>query len=195
LNTIDLWDKPEVDKEILIDGKTVNKSAIRRDWRTERRSLYCYRDTAPQAFHDLIKKLRARYILVSYSTDGLISFDALLDTFARKGHLDIATRRYKRYRVSSQRYSGVDVSDRGYNTEFVMIIDTARRSTSANVSRIKSLLQLAIEPKIIDRAPEGVSLPGEQDAMVKIAFRSDKELTSEEEREIRGFMDYLKKKL
>ncbi len=195
LNTIDLWDKPGIDREILIDGKTVDKSAIRRDWRTKRRSLYCYRDTATRAFHDLIRKLRARYILVSYSTDGLISLDALLDMFAEKGHLDIATRRYKRYRVSSQRYSGMDVSDRGYNTEFVMIIDTARRSTPANVSRIKSVLQLAMEPRIIDRMPEGISMPGQQDAMVKIAFRTDKELTSEEEREIRGFMDYLKKKL
>ena len=173
LNTIDLWDKPEIDREILINGKTLNKSAIRRDWRTERRSLYCYRDTAHQAFRDLIGKLKARYILVSYSTDGLISFDDLLGMFAQKGSLDIVTRRYKRYRVSSQRYSGVDAGDRGYNTEFVMIIDTARRSTPANVSKIRSVLQLAIEPKIIDKPPEGISMPGQQDAMVKIAFRSD----------------------
>ncbi len=195
LNTIDLWDKPEINKEILIGGRTVNKSAIRKDWRTERRSLYCYRDTAPQAFRDLIRKLKARYILISYSTDGLISFDALLDMFAEKGRLDIVTKRYKRYRVSSQRYSGVDVSDRGYNTEFVMIIDTTRRSTPANVSRIRSILQFAVEPKIIDRSPEGMSMAGGRNAMIKIAFRSDKELTPEEEEKVQDFMDYLKKKL
>ena len=195
LNTIGLWDKPRISKEILIHGKTVNKSAIRRDWRTERRSFYCYRDTASQAFRDLIRGLKARYILISYSTDGLISFDALLDMFAEKGHLDIVTKRYKRYRVSSQRYSGVDVSDRGYNTEFVMIIDTARKSTPANASRIRSVLQFAIEPKIIDRSPEGMPMPGEQNAMIKIAFRSDKELTSEEQEKVQGFMDYLRKKL
>ena len=200
LNTIDLWDKPEVNKEILIDGKTINKSAIRRDWRTERRSPYCYRDTAPQAFRDLIERLKARYILISYSTDGLIGFDALLDMFARKGRLDVVTRRYKRYRVSSQRYSGVDVSDRGYNTEFVMIVDTARRCIPSNVSRIRSALQRAVEPKIIDRlvpayAGKGMSMPGGRGAVVKIAFRSDKELTPAEERRMQGFMNYLKTKL
>lgn len=195
LNTIDLWDKPKINKEILINGRTINKSAIRKDWRTERKSLYCYRDTASQTFHDLIKHLKAKYILISYSTDGLIRFDTLLDIFAEKGRLDLVTKQYKRYRVSSQRYSGDDVNDRGYNTEFVMIVDATQKSTPANVARVRSILQEAIEPKIIDKLHTDLFTPSREDTMIKIAFRSEKELSPEEEKTVQNLVDYLKKKL
>lgn len=198
LNTIDLWDKPKINKEILINGHTENKSAIRMDWRTERKSLYCYKETATPSLQDLIQKLKARFVLISYSTDGLVPFDTLLDLFAHKGYLDIVTKQYKRYRVSSQRYSGVDVHDRGYNTEFVIIIDTARTSSSANVSRIKSVLSGAIEPRLIDK-PFPLSNvfipPRRNEATVKVAFRTEQGLTPEEERKLQDAIDTLKKKL
>jgi adenine-specific DNA-methyltransferase len=198
LSTIDLWDKPEINKEVLINGDTINKAAIRLDWRTERRSLYCYRDSATEAFRELIGKLKARFILVSYSTDGLIDFDTLLDMFADKGHLDIVLKRYKRYRVSSQRYSGVDVDDRGHNTEFVIVIDSAKRSSRENIVEIKQVLSQAIEPQLIDRRFP-LSYPGivikNNDPVVKVAFRSEQGLTAEEERKLQDSIDLLKKKL
>lgn len=198
LNTIDLWDKPKINKEVLVDGHTTNKSAIRLDWRTKRRSLYCYRDTATETFHDLIKKIKARFILISYSTDGLVTFDNLLDIFAAKGYLDIVTKRYKRYRVSSQRYSGVDVYDRGYNTEFVIIIDTSRTSSQANVSKIKSILSYTIEPRLIDKRfpfSDGMSTLKQNNVLTRVAFRSEQDLTVDEERQLQDSIDLLKKKL
>jgi adenine-specific DNA-methyltransferase len=197
LNTIDLWDKPKINKEVLVNGQTENKSAIRWDWRTERKSLYCYRDTATDAFRDLINKLKARFILISYSTDGFVTFDTLMDIFSKKGHLDIVTKRYKRYRVSSQRYSGEDVDDRGYNTEFVLVIDTARKSSEANIAAIKSILNETIEPKIIDKhfPLNSMLVIKRNDASVKVAFRSEKGLTSDEEQKLQNSIDALKKML
>lgn len=198
LSTIDLWDKPKINKEVLINGDTINKSAIRLDWRTERRSLYCYRDTATETFRELISKLKARFILISYSTDGLVDFDTLLEMFADKGHLDIVLKKYKRYRVSSQRYSGVDVDDRGHNTEFVITIDAAKKSSHANVFEIKQVLNQAIEPKLIDRRfplSYGGIVVKRNEPIVKVAFRSEQGLTAEEERKLQDSIDLLKKKL
>lgn len=197
LNTIDLWDKPKINKEIFVNGQTENKSAIRLDWRTERRSLYCYKDTATETFRDLINKINAKFILISYSTDGFVDFDTLIDIFSHKGYLDVVTKKYKRYRVSSQRYSGEDVYDRGYNTEFVLIINTARKSSSANIENVKAVLNETIEPKIIDRhfPLDSMLVVKRNDASVKVAFRSEQGLTSDEEQKLQSSIDALKRKL
>jgi adenine-specific DNA-methyltransferase len=122
LNTIALWDKPELSQWISGNGKR-DKAAIRTDWRSLRRSPYCYRSTALGAFAELVGKLRARFILVSYSTDGIIPVGDMLDVLVERGALDVFVRSYKRYRVSSQR-----PSPRPHNTEFVAVVNTAEPS-------------------------------------------------------------------
>ena len=54
LNTIALWDKPEINKEIYINGKKTNKSGIRKDWK-KTKSDYCYKKTAKNSFVNLIE--------------------------------------------------------------------------------------------------------------------------------------------
>lgn len=135
LNTVTLWDKPPVSRYILPGSK----SAIRLDWRTLRRSPYCYKSTALPAFSELVARIRARYVLVSYSTDGIIPTDELLQLLGARGSLMLLTRQYKRYRVSSQR-----PSPKPHTIEFVAIIDTAARS----------------KPKDIDRAVESIREAG-----------------------------------
>jgi adenine-specific DNA-methyltransferase len=120
LNTVALWDKPKIAAHHGLGGRR-DKAAIRTDWRTARRSLYCYRGTAAGAFAALLEKIRARWILVSYSTDGIMPIEELIELLARRGRLDVVTSRYKRYRVSSQR-----PSSRGHTTEFVLIVKTGR---------------------------------------------------------------------
>ena len=71
LNTVALWDKPPISPRISGNGKQ-DKAAIRKDWRTLRRSAYCYKRSAIEAFATLVGRLRARYVLVSYSTDGIM---------------------------------------------------------------------------------------------------------------------------
>lgn len=129
LNTVALWDKPAISPTISGNGHR-DKAAIRADWRTLTRSHYCYRSTALNAFSELIGKLNARYILVSYSTDGIIGIEDLLGSLARRGELAVVRKQYKRYRVSSQR-----PSPRPHTVEFVAIVDTRKAAGQDAVGR------------------------------------------------------------
>ena len=140
LNTIALWDKPPLSPHYGLLGRR-DKSAIRTDWRTSRRSPYCRRPTALAAFTELLDALRARWILVSYSTDGIIPLRELASTLARHGKLDVVTSRYKRYRVSSQR-----PSSRGHTTEFVLIVRTGRAGSAADVERVLKCIRGRQDP-------------------------------------------------
>lgn len=135
LNTIALWDKPKISPRFEARRSENGKSAIRTDWRTERRSRYCYRSSAPAAFRELVTGLKAKFLLVSYSTDGIISLDELLDILAARGRLSVVTTKYKRYRVSSQR-----PSPRSHNLEFVAIVDTSGSSNQSSVLEVKQKL-------------------------------------------------------
>lgn len=126
LNSVALWDKPPLAP--YAEGK--NKSAIRTDWRTERRSAYNH-NTAVHAYAKLLETIEARYILTSYSTDGNVSLWQMLEAAAHRGKISCVTRAYKRYRVSSQR-----MSTKPMNAEFVLIVDTSQPSQAADVERI-----------------------------------------------------------
>lgn len=131
LNTIALWDKPPLERSILIDGKKRDKSAIRKDWRTERRSSYNVARDALPAFRDLIGRIEARWLLVSYSTDGNMPLEGVLRTLAERGRLTLFAEQYKRYRVSTQR-----MSPRSHNTEFVAVVETGASSRIDEVDEI-----------------------------------------------------------
>lgn len=128
LNTVALWDKPVVSPYISGNGAR-DKSAIRKDWRSLRRSLYCYRQSALPALRQLLGNLKSRWVLVSYSTDGIIPYEELLSALAEHGRLEVLTRQYKRYRVSSQR-----PSPRPHTVEFVAIVNTAASGRSADAA-------------------------------------------------------------
>jgi adenine-specific DNA-methyltransferase len=119
LNTVALWDKPELSKTITRG----NKSAIRLDWRTERRSAYNYTDEAAGAYAKLLQTLNSRFVLTSYSTDGFIPLEKMLEANINRGHVRIEMKGYKRYRVSSQRFS-----NKPMNVEFVIVLDTHKAS-------------------------------------------------------------------
>src|SRR5207302_8655165 len=112
------------------------------------RSPFSYRHAALPALEALLATLTSRYVLVSYSTDGMISLEALVDAACRRGHTEVVTRRYKRYRVSSQRYS-----TRGHNVEFVLIVDTRTRSGPERAPEIARQIRAAasFEPECDDR--------------------------------------------
>ena len=131
LNTVALWDKPAVAP--FVDGR--NKSAIRQDWRTERRSAYNH-GTALDAYRRLLQTIAARHILTSYSTDGNIPLDALLQAASERGRLSCLTHAYKRYRVSAQRMSA-----RPRTVEFVLSIDTARPSGADEAERVGEMIR------------------------------------------------------
>ncbi len=129
LNTIALWDHPPLSPTI---GGAGGKSAIRRDWRTARRSAYTSRHEARPALEKLLFTLRNRFILLSYSTDGLIPLESLLEVACRRGATTVLTHRYKRYRVSRQRYS-----PRSHTVEFILVIDGKARPTPERVAALR----------------------------------------------------------
>ncbi len=131
LNTVTLWDSPPLSTSILIDGKVTDKSAIRKDWRTARRSPYNSRTAATAAFGELIERLTARWALVSYSTDGNIPLAGMLGILAARGDLHVFTQAYKRYRVSAPR-----MSRKSHNVEFVAAVDLAGKPSTGRVGQI-----------------------------------------------------------
>lgn len=144
LNTITLWDNPALTENI--EGR--NKAAIRLDWRTERRSAYNFRKNAATAYHHLMQTLTARFILTSYSTDGMIPLESLIETNLRRGHTQFVQQEYKRYRVSSQRFS-----DKPVNVEFVLVTDTSRPHTGATLQTICQSLRVS-EQRALQNHPE-----------------------------------------
>lgn len=127
LNSIALWDQPQISPKIT----PRMKSAIRDDWRTSRRSAYNYRGEAAGAFGDLLASIDARFILVSYSTDGMIPLEAFIDSCVARGATTVLSEPYKRYRVSTQRFSRKPM-----NVEFIAVIDCARSTTGCSVGEL-----------------------------------------------------------
>lgn len=133
LNSIALWDQPRISAKITPQMK----SAIRSDWQTSRRSAYNYRGEAERAFGALLNAIDSRFILVSYSTDGMIPLESLIESCLARGATTVLCEPYKRYRVSTQRFSKKPV-----NVEFVAVINCSKRGeisdTKVLVEQIRS---------------------------------------------------------
>ncbi len=82
LENIALWHKPE------LRGKT------RKFERDALKSRYSRRGTALEAFAQLVGRIRARHIVVSYSNEGLLSVDDLRETLATRGPTTIESTDY-----------------------------------------------------------------------------------------------------
>jgi adenine-specific DNA-methyltransferase len=136
LNSIALWDKPPVTPTITRG----TKSAIRTDWRTARRSAYNARTTATEAYRQLLDAVGSRFIITSYSTDGMMSLDDVLTANTERGSVAIELKRYKRYRVSSQRFS-----HRPTTVEFALVLDTQGK-TRTSAAALRERIVAADEP-------------------------------------------------
>ncbi len=61
-------------------------------------SQYCYKTKAASALQELVDNLQCRYIFLSYSSDGHISHEQLMDILGRRGivtHWSVSLSRYK----------------------------------------------------------------------------------------------------
>ena len=124
LNSITLWDKPDFPEKITRG----TKSAIRLDWRTERKIAYNSRPKAVQEFQELIDNISSKFILTSYSTEGNIPLNEMMKILGSKGTLRVVKREYVRYRVSPTR-----LSPKPRNVEFVVITDTNGKPESKEI--------------------------------------------------------------
>ena len=75
--------------------------------------------------------INAKYILTSYSTDGTIPLISLVEACIRRGRTDFVQQQYKRYRVSSQRFS-----DKPVNVELILIVNTQEPHTGLSANEI-----------------------------------------------------------
>jgi len=134
LNSVTLWDKPDIPLQITAHG---NKAAIRKDWRSQRRSAYNYCKEAAGAYEKLLHTLPTdSFVATSYSTDGLVNLRGLIKANHAIGDVQIFTRPYKRYRVSSQRYSAKPL-----NIEFILLTKIGAKPQSSVDALSKFILR------------------------------------------------------
>ena len=72
-------------------------SGIPPDWR---RSRYNQRAHCKEALAQLVAQVRARFVLVSYSSEGFLSKDDLLQLLGQTGRVEVLTQRYPAFRGS-----------------------------------------------------------------------------------------------
>ncbi len=149
LNTVALWDCPPLSPLHRDNGRSVDKAAIRQDWKASRKSAFCSRENAAEAWGNLLSRCRAPWIVVSYSSDGIVPLPDLVGMLCDCGRVTPVVQTYKRYRVSSQRFS-----PRGYNVEAVFVVDASARGGRANLRETLDALAAAAE-----RLPEDDPAP------------------------------------
>ncbi|MBP5706926.1 MAG: DNA adenine methylase, partial [Spirochaetales bacterium] len=130
LNTIALNDKPAVNEHIMINRKKVNKSAIRKDW-VNTKSTFCYKKSAKDDFAKIIRNLNADHILISYSTDGIIPIEDMLDILSLKGKVGIVMSEYVKFRGGKQ-----SLENEVHNIEFILAVDTKAVSSVSDIDDI-----------------------------------------------------------
>lgn len=139
LNTIALWDKPKINREIYINGKKTDKGGIRKDW-VKTKSDYCYKKTAKDAFKNLIDNINASHIVLSYSTDGIIDYDDLISILESKGKLKIVTSEYTKYRGAKR-----SVINKTKNVEYLFIVDTKKTNKNNKNNNIKYIENIRLK--------------------------------------------------
>lgn len=119
LNSLTLWDHPDIDSSYNAAGTLKEKSGIRKDW-VKTWSPFCSQLQAEAAMRALLDAVDAQHIVMSYSTDGIIPFDLLVDILSSRGEIAIHCEDYTSYRGGRQSL------DRATHTlEFVIHVDTA----------------------------------------------------------------------
>jgi adenine-specific DNA-methyltransferase len=168
LNTIALWDKPPVSKERAADGRLRQKAGIRADW-TRTRSAFCYRDTAAAAMKGVVDAADCRWLVVSYSNEGLIELEQLCDMLGETGELTVLSKGYAKYPGGKQ-----SLHRTTRNLELALVVRRGARSRDAAAAkhalmevRLARLLALSYSPERIRAA-----FPVEDDAVVVGAPRA-----------------------
>jgi adenine-specific DNA-methyltransferase len=117
LNTIALWDRPPVSRELGEDGRLRHKAGIRADW-VKTRSAYCNRRTALPVLRELLEALDARTVVLSYNTEGIMGLEELVDTLRGQGRLRVLSSDYVKYRGGKQ-----SLERKLHNQELLLVLE------------------------------------------------------------------------
>jgi adenine-specific DNA-methyltransferase len=121
LNSIARWDRVPVSDERGADGRLLHKAGIRPDW-VATRSAFCYRDTALAALREVLAAADCRWLVLSYSDEGLIGLEELCDALAAEGSLSVQSTGYVKYPGGKQ---GLTRTTR--NQELAIVVDRSTR--------------------------------------------------------------------
>lgn len=127
LNSILRWDRHDVDNSRDQGGDLRAKAGIPGTWK-ETRSPFCARRGAFGAISHLLSSVDARSIVMSYSTDGIVSIPELAEILSERGDLTahaIRTPSYRGGRTSPGRSATAG--------EFAFVVRTSTRSGTMSV--------------------------------------------------------------
>ena len=71
-----------------------------RDYKNQK-SKYCFKTKVHIEFEDLISKIKAKNIVLSYSNEGLMSEQQILDILSKKGEVSIYRNPYRRFKTNA----------------------------------------------------------------------------------------------
>ncbi len=76
------------------------------------KSDFCTKKRALSTFDEMVRKTRARYVFLSYNSEGIMQKDEILQTIGPYGEVDLVTRDYQRFRADIDRENRVYKADR-----------------------------------------------------------------------------------
>ena len=175
LNTVALWDKPPINESYWVAGKKVDKGGIRKDW-VKTKSTFCYAKTAKESFEKLVFNIQAKYLMLSYSTEGIIPFPELISILSKKGRVGIVTESYVRFRGGRQ-------SDctKKRNLEFIIIVDVRKKCRKQDIDNVMGIVDTShldiynTEPMpILPSSDEKVHISNDGDISLNLLFEKEK---------------------
>jgi adenine-specific DNA-methyltransferase len=98
------------------DSPKVTGSTGLRSWK-DKASDFCHRRTAPGALKKLVSSLDCREFFLSYSEDGQIQHETILDILNERGKVAFFEIDYKRYKSSALPHKGGFLKERLYRLE------------------------------------------------------------------------------
>lgn len=90
LNLISNYQKPEVEKMSRVSG-------IPKDWN---RSAYNKQKKVAEVFYELVKNVRAKYVLISFNSEGFISQEEMISLLNKCGTVRVLESQYNTFRGS-----------------------------------------------------------------------------------------------
>ena len=119
-DSIARWDKPET---ALKSRRRIDRVAKKEEYDSSMTSLWNSKNTAGQAFNDLISRLPVRYVLVSYSNESIMPEKDLLDICNSFGKTSISYIDYRRNIMSQIGNANKDADKGQTNQEWLILID------------------------------------------------------------------------
>ena len=77
----------------------------------DQKSDFCMKRRALPAFEEMVRKTSARYVFLSYNSEGIMSKDEIFQTMEQCGKVDLMMRDYQRFRADVDRENRVYKAD------------------------------------------------------------------------------------